>query len=148
MMWLCPPCLYCGHSSEETDHIVARSRGGGDEPQNLAPACRSCNSAKGSFLVEHFLRQHLDVLARVYAYQAGENVLSGLTPGEKPRAKHVKGETVALTVRVSRADWARLHQLAVARDVSLQTLAISGLSAELGKEGLPALIPVASRIRP
>lgn len=61
--------------------------------------------------------------------------------------KRGEGETVALTVRVSRADWARLHQLAVARGVSLQAIAISGLSAELAKDGLPALTPLPTRMK-
>jgi len=40
-------CIYCG--SEENlsiDHIVPRSKGGTDDEQNLATACRSCNSSK------------------------------------------------------------------------------------------------------
>ena len=53
--------------------------------------------------------------------------------------KRAQGETVALTVRVSRAEWARLHQLAVAEGVSLQSLALSGLSKVFAEHGLPPL---------
>lgn len=59
----------------------------------------------------------------------------------KPVRKRAQGETVALTVRVSRADWVRLHQLAVAEGVSLQALALDGLSKIFAEHGLP---PIAS----
>jgi hypothetical protein len=55
--------------------------------------------------------------------------------------KRAQGETVALTVRVARADWARLHQLAVAQGVSLQTLALQGLSRVFAEHGLPPITP-------
>lgn len=55
--------------------------------------------------------------------------------------KRAQGETVALTVRIPRADWARLHQLAVAEGVSLQSLALAGLSKVFAEYGLP---PIAS----
>jgi 5-methylcytosine-specific restriction endonuclease McrA len=31
----------------EVEHVVPPSRGGGDEPDNLAPSCRACNVRKG-----------------------------------------------------------------------------------------------------
>ena len=34
----------------QIEHIVARCHGGGDEPQNLALACRHCNLHKGTNL--------------------------------------------------------------------------------------------------
>lgn len=42
-------CSYCLQASEELerDHIVAFSRGGSDDPNNLTPICRSCNAKKG-----------------------------------------------------------------------------------------------------
>lgn len=55
--------------------------------------------------------------------------------------KRAQGETVALTVRVVRADWARLRQLADAEGVSLQTLAVVGLSKVMAEHGLPPLTP-------
>jgi hypothetical protein len=55
------------------------------------------------------------------------------------RRARAQGETVALTVRLPRADWARLHQLAVSEGVSLQGLAVEGLSAVLAKHGLPPI---------
>lgn len=53
--------------------------------------------------------------------------------------KRAQGETVALTVRLPRAEWARLHQLAVAEGVSLQALAIMGLSKVFAEHGLPPI---------
>jgi hypothetical protein len=67
------------------------------------------------------------------------------TPNEedkKPPAtarKRGRGETVALTVRLTRADWERLHQLAVSEGTSIQQLAVSGLSTIFGSKGLPGL---------
>ncbi|WP_216856796.1 hypothetical protein [Acidisoma sp. S159] len=53
--------------------------------------------------------------------------------------QRAKGATVALTVRVSREDWRRLHDLALDMGVSLQTLAIWGFSALLEEKGLPPI---------
>lgn len=39
-------CQYCGSHADSIDHVVPRSRGGRDVWDNLAAACRQCNSAK------------------------------------------------------------------------------------------------------
>jgi hypothetical protein len=39
-----------------------------------------------------------------------------------------KKDVVALTVRLPRAEWERLHRLAVSEGVSIQTLAVRGLN--------------------
>jgi 5-methylcytosine-specific restriction endonuclease McrA len=39
-------CQYCGRQADSIDHVVPRSRGGRDVWDNLAAACRPCNSAK------------------------------------------------------------------------------------------------------
>lgn len=52
-----------------------------------------------------------------------------------------KGEVVALTVRLPRADWERLHQLAVAEGTSIQQLAVRGLSRQFTDKGLPPITP-------
>lgn len=43
-------CWYCGCSGIvfELDHIMPRSRGGSDDPENLVPACGPCNRSKGA----------------------------------------------------------------------------------------------------
>ncbi len=41
-------CQYCGTSRDLTiDHIIPRSKGGGDGWKNLVTACRHCNAKKG-----------------------------------------------------------------------------------------------------
>ncbi len=43
-------CQYCGSRTEELsiDHVMPRSRGGGDTWDNITTACLSCNVRKGS----------------------------------------------------------------------------------------------------
>jgi hypothetical protein len=53
-----------------------------------------------------------------------------------------KKEIVALTVRLHRAEWERLHQLAVSEGTSIQVLAVRGLSMVFSEKGLPKLSDV------
>ena len=46
---------------------------------------------------------------------------------------------MALSVRLPRADWERLHQLAVAEGVSLQEIIVRGLSQVFTSKGLPGI---------
>ncbi len=39
-------CQYCGKRADSIDHVVPRSRGGLDVWENLAAACRRCNTVK------------------------------------------------------------------------------------------------------
>lgn len=39
-------CHYCGQAATTRDHIVPKSKGGGDGHWNLVPACKKCNQAK------------------------------------------------------------------------------------------------------
>ncbi|MCL2819538.1 MAG: HNH endonuclease [Oscillospiraceae bacterium] len=42
-------CIYCGALDKlTTDHILPRSSGGEDIPDNVVSVCKSCNSSKGS----------------------------------------------------------------------------------------------------
>lgn len=49
-------CSYCGTELTELcmDHVVPRSRGGSDAPDNLMPACRECNSSKCAMTLEEY----------------------------------------------------------------------------------------------
>ncbi len=55
------------------------------------------------------------------------------------RRKRGQGEHVSITVRLTRAQWERLHQFAISEGDSLQGLAIKGLSALLKEKGLENL---------
>lgn len=49
-------CVYCGASEDLTlDHVIPRSRGGSDEPENLATCCKPCNSSKHARTPEEWM---------------------------------------------------------------------------------------------
>ena len=50
-------CGYCGEMATSLDHIVPRFRSGSSNRNNLVPACRSCNSNKGSQNMEDWYNQ-------------------------------------------------------------------------------------------
>ena len=46
-------CVYCGTHEELTlDHVIPKSRGGRSSWDNLATACKRCNTKKGDFTPE------------------------------------------------------------------------------------------------
>lgn len=52
-------CIYCGNKKKLTlDHIIPRSRGGGNTWTNLVAACHDCNVRKGDKKLENFLSQN------------------------------------------------------------------------------------------
>lgn len=53
--------------------------------------------------------------------------------------KRAKKEVVALTVRLQRSEWERLHQFAVSEGTSIQSLAVRGLNRVFADKGLPKL---------
>jgi hypothetical protein len=53
---------------------------------------------------------------------------------ERRRGKH---EIVAMTVRLPRSNWEKLHALALSEGVSLQMLAVRGLNRVFKEKGLP-----------
>jgi hypothetical protein len=59
-----------------------------------------------------------------------------VSSGERQRGKK---EVVALTVRLQRSEWERLHQLAVSEGMSIQALAVRGLNRVFTEKGLPQL---------
>lgn len=50
-------CVYCGAPFESVDHVIPQAAGGEDIPENLAPACTSCNSSKKDRPLFMFLQQ-------------------------------------------------------------------------------------------
>ncbi len=52
-------CIYCGAVEDLSyDHLIPRSRGGPDVPDNVVLCCRGCNSSKGARGVYEWF--HLD----------------------------------------------------------------------------------------
>jgi len=131
------PCIYCGHPAEHTDHIVARSRGGGGERSNLAPACRDCNFSKGARSVEHFLRHHPEALARVRTHQSGQDAFAGLEPGEKPRGAEDNLRT--LTMRLPLAVHDQLREMAFTSRRSQHSLMMDALNLLFERDGDPPI---------
>lgn len=41
-------CGYCGKKARTVDHIVPRSKGGDEHPDNLVAACKNCNNVKSN----------------------------------------------------------------------------------------------------
>jgi 5-methylcytosine-specific restriction endonuclease McrA len=49
-------CVYCGSTGDlSIDHVTPLSRGCSDDIENLATACRACNSSKGAKSLEDWL---------------------------------------------------------------------------------------------
>lgn len=49
-------CIYCGCSNRlEQDHLTPISKGGEHTAENVAPACKPCNSSKGTKTAAEFL---------------------------------------------------------------------------------------------
>lgn len=66
-------CLYCGnpfgYRDLTRDHILPRSRGGGDAWENVVAACRRCNQHKGHRKLEE---ANLELLALPYRPNSAE----------------------------------------------------------------------------
>lgn len=70
-------CAYCGCELEykdmQVDHVLAVGRGGGNELENLLPACRQCNYDKHTKSIEEFRKRIAKdlykSLERVFVYR-------------------------------------------------------------------------------
>lgn len=45
--WFGGKCAYCLGPAREIEHLIPISGGGRDEPSNVVPACKRCNTSKG-----------------------------------------------------------------------------------------------------
>lgn len=54
------PCSYCGAPATEIDHIVAVANGGVSNWENLAAACRQCNTRKRTQDLLQFMLRELN----------------------------------------------------------------------------------------
>lgn len=52
-------CAYCGGEGETIDHVIPKTKGGLDIPENTVPCCLSCNLEKTNRDVEVFLNDRL-----------------------------------------------------------------------------------------
>lgn len=62
-------CAYCGECAGEAlevEHLVPVARGGGNEIQNLALACRACNRRKNTKTASEFGFPHVSERARCH----------------------------------------------------------------------------------
>jgi 5-methylcytosine-specific restriction endonuclease McrA len=48
------PCVFCGALADTVEHITPLARGGWEHPDNLVPACGSCNFSKGPKLLSEW----------------------------------------------------------------------------------------------
>lgn len=48
-------CAYCAGRADTVDHVVPRSRGGGNVWENVVAACRPCNNQKDDHLLDELL---------------------------------------------------------------------------------------------
>ncbi len=76
---LADPCVYCGGTAEDLDHIRARSHDGPDGWENRAPTCAACNKGKAQrHLLRYLWYRRMDTLGRVQvravAHRAGQPV--------------------------------------------------------------------------
>lgn len=63
-------CAYCGEEPEHVDHIYPKAKGGRDELENYAPACRRCNLRKSDMVFDEKYAGFMLQLARRHAPEA------------------------------------------------------------------------------
>ncbi len=61
------------------------------------------------------------------------------TPPQPHARARAQKSVVAMSFRISRQDWERLHQLAITEGVSINTLTLRGLSKLFEERGLPGM---------
>lgn len=53
-VWEGQLCTYCGDEAACAEHAVPICRGGAHEVENMVPACRWCNSSKGTLTADEY----------------------------------------------------------------------------------------------
>jgi len=72
--------------------------------------------------------------------ESGPEITSTETSVKQPHARaRAQKSIVAMSFRLSRQDWERLHQLAITEGVSINTLTLRGLSKLFEERGLPGM---------
>ena len=62
-------CIYCGAKGVplQVEHVIPKSKGGTNRVSNLVIACEKCNRKKGSYTIEYFLRDNINLLNNIKA---------------------------------------------------------------------------------
>lgn len=123
-------CVYCGSVFKlGTDHIVPRSRGGLDIPENRIRACLRCNSSKNKKLPSEW---RSDLPPGVYDLERKALALhSELRPMKNNRAPKNK----VINVKLTKDQKSALEQIAASEGMGVSTwLLQTGLRAMYAKE--------------
>jgi 5-methylcytosine-specific restriction endonuclease McrA len=72
-------CAYCGRDGRmEMDHVIPMSAGGGTTPDNVVPACISCNRSKHNTPMKEWYQQQSfyseEQLSHIQSVLSGDNV--------------------------------------------------------------------------
>jgi hypothetical protein len=70
---------------------------------------------------------------------ATESTATTATQAQPHARARAQKSIVAMSFRISRQDWERLHQLAMTEGVSINTLTLRGLSKLFEERGLPGM---------
>lgn len=50
-------CAYCGGPATEAEHVLPKSRGGSNAPENIVLSCHACNGSKGKRTPDEWLAE-------------------------------------------------------------------------------------------
>ena len=59
LIGLVDKCVYCGEKGDTIDHVIPKSKGGLDIPENTVCCCKHCNLEKNNYDVTKFLNDRL-----------------------------------------------------------------------------------------
>ncbi len=72
-------CMYCGGKFSSNmltrDHVLPRSRGGGDEWENVVTACKPCNARKDNMTIKEAEKINIRLLAVPYRPNLAEGLI-------------------------------------------------------------------------
>lgn len=109
-------CRYCGQCAPDVkltiDHVVPSALGGSDDPSNLVPACKDCNSGKASTSPDE--RTVAEVDAQAFQWARAMR-LAGEAAG---RERAEQAENLA----AFRAEWTRYHYTDTPENVPLPSI--------------------------
>lgn len=110
-------CLYCGRlDSLGVDHLIPKSRGGLEVPENILKACRRCNASKSDRLPSEW---RVDLPSSVYELE--KRALS-VHPKVLPRRRNQRAQKdEVVNVRMTIEQKKLLEPLAAKEGLGLST---------------------------